>query len=145
MKIASVEFGQVTWLVNVSSPTGDLYLPEALAKLVQKYSFLKSPQAEEFLAALPPDYELHRFNTRKADGSKARRRGAKARRSGAYALIPFSTWRDSGQDDIVACPLEKSQLLPRTRLGEACRLARWSSAREQGSQNTCRKPAAASS
>lgn len=66
----------------------------------------------ELIAALPPEYQLHRFNTRKADGSKARRRGARARRSGAYELVPFANWRDSGQDDIVACPVEKAEFLP---------------------------------
>lgn len=64
-------------------------------------------------AALPADYTLFRFNNRKADGSKARRRGAKAKRSGDYELIPFDEWRTSGQDDVIACPKEKLEQLPR--------------------------------
>ncbi len=56
---------------------------------------------------LPPQYSLLRFDNRKADGSKARRRGAKAKRSGFYELVPFAEWRSKGQDDIIACPNEK--------------------------------------
>lgn len=69
---------------------------------------------EELLQVLPPDYRLFAFDTRKADGSKARRRGARARHSGAYQLIDFQRWLHSGQDDVVACPLEKVDLLPRS-------------------------------
>lgn len=68
---------------------------------------------EELKAALPADYALFRFNNRKADGSKARRRGAKAKRSGNYDLIPFDEWRIAGQDDVIACPNEKLEQLPR--------------------------------
>ncbi len=67
----------------------------------------------ELRAALPADYTLFRFDNRKADGSKARRRGAKAKRSGEYALIAFDEWRSKGQDDVIACPNEKLGLLPR--------------------------------
>ncbi|HIA59321.1 MAG TPA: FkbM family methyltransferase [Gammaproteobacteria bacterium] len=67
----------------------------------------------DFLNTLPPDYELFAFNTRHADGSKAKRRGSKAKRSGAFELLPLAGWRQSGQDDIVACPVEKTGLLPR--------------------------------
>lgn len=71
----------------------------------------------ELQQALPPDYQLFAFDTRKADGSKARRRGASARRSGQYQLIEFRRWLESGQDDVVACPLEKISLLPRSGPG----------------------------
>lgn len=67
---------------------------------------------EELRQVLPPDYRLFAFDTRKADGSKARRRGASARRSGQYQLIEFQRWLERGQDDVVACPLEKVSLLP---------------------------------
>jgi len=69
---------------------------------------------QELSAALPPDYALFRFNNRKPDGSKARRRGAQAKRSGSYELVPFDEWRTTGQDDVIACPEEKLELLPRT-------------------------------
>lgn len=67
---------------------------------------------EEFIATMPKDYEFFVFDIRKADGSKARRKGSKAKRSGYYRLIPHQGWRDKGQDDIVACPKEKLELLP---------------------------------
>ena len=68
---------------------------------------------DDLKVALPTDYALFRFNNRKADGSKARRRGAKAKLSGDYELIPFDEWRISGQDDVIACPKEKLEQLPR--------------------------------
>lgn len=67
---------------------------------------------EELIAAMPEDYQFFVFDIRKPDGSKARRRGARAKRSGYYQLIPFNGWREKGQDDIVACPKEKIDLLP---------------------------------
>ncbi len=68
---------------------------------------------QELSDALPGGYSLFRFDNRKADGSKARRRGAKAKRSGSYRLIPFDEWRSTGQDDVIACPDEHLELLPR--------------------------------
>ncbi len=67
---------------------------------------------EEFESHLPPDYRLFTFDKRKLDGSKARRRDARSRQSGEYHIIPFSAWRSSGQDDIIACPLESVPVLP---------------------------------
>lgn len=67
----------------------------------------------ELKDALPSDYSLFRFDNRKPDGSKARRRGAKAKRSGDYALVAFDEWRSIGQDDVIACPEEKLASLPR--------------------------------
>jgi len=67
---------------------------------------------KELIAAMPANYEFFVFDIRKLDGSKARRKGAKAKRSGSYNLIPHRRWRDTGQDDIVACPKEKIGLLP---------------------------------
>lgn len=67
---------------------------------------------EALLEALPEDYDLYVFNTRKPDGRTARRRGARAKRSGAYELVPLETWRDRDQDDVVAVPREKLSALP---------------------------------
>lgn len=78
-------------------------------------SSLSIASIAELQALLPENYQLFTFDTRKPDGSKARRRGAKAKRSGAYKLIPFDRWRTSGQDDVVACPVEKLEQLPRQR------------------------------
>ncbi|HIF74615.1 MAG TPA: FkbM family methyltransferase [Porticoccaceae bacterium] len=62
---------------------------------------------DELLSHLPCDYNLYCFDTRKFDGSKARRKDRKARKSGKYQLIPFTKWRVEGQDDVIACPNEK--------------------------------------
>ncbi len=72
---------------------------------------------EDLLEHLPPDYALFSFARRKADGSKARRRNARNRRSGIYRVIPLTCLLDSGQEDVIACPLEKSELLPRSNPG----------------------------
>lgn len=68
----------------------------------------------EILDQFPANYELLTFNTRKADGSKSRRKQGKARSSGHYQLIPYNFEFPWGQDDIVACPKEKLQALPRS-------------------------------
>lgn len=67
----------------------------------------------ELQALLPGDYALFTFDMRKADGSKARRRDARSRHSGHYRLIPFDNWLKAGQDDVIACPFEKTELMPR--------------------------------
>jgi FkbM family methyltransferase len=68
---------------------------------------------EELRDHLPAGYSLFTFDTRKADGSKARRRDARSRSSGAYRIIPFTGLLQRGQDDVIACPDEKRALLPR--------------------------------
>lgn len=68
---------------------------------------------EELLSYLPEEYVLFTFDKRKSDGSKARRRDAKSRHSGAYRIVPYSGVRRSGQDDVIACPREKLEKLPR--------------------------------
>jgi FkbM family methyltransferase len=73
---------------------------------------LSFTSAEQFMAHLPQDYRVYTFDTRKVDGSTARRRGARAKRTGAYRLIPLTTWRDKDQDDLVAIPEEKLEAVP---------------------------------
>ncbi len=68
---------------------------------------------QELESVLPANYEFYTFDTRKADGTKARRRGAKEKRSGKYRIIPFQFDRQKGQDDIIACPRERVSSLPR--------------------------------
>lgn len=67
---------------------------------------------EQFLEHLPADYQVYTFDTRKADGSTARRRGARAKRTGAYRLLALQGWRDRDQDDLVAIPKEKLTIVP---------------------------------
>ena len=49
MKVASIDFGQVTWIVDLNLPTGRLYLPEALRKLVERYEFVHHPSIDQML------------------------------------------------------------------------------------------------
>ena len=67
---------------------------------------------EELQQALPEDYQLFTFDKRKADGRKDRRRDALSRYSGAYKIIPLTQFQNTGQDDVIACPAEKSAQLP---------------------------------
>jgi FkbM family methyltransferase len=68
----------------------------------------------ELRSLFPEDYSFLTFDVRKADGSKARRKEAKARVTGDYHLIPFRLELQTGQDNIIACPDEKLDLLPRS-------------------------------
>ena len=68
---------------------------------------------EELRDHLPEGYSLFTFDKRKADGSKARRRDARSRSSGEYRIVPFTGLLQRGQDDVIACPDEKTALLPR--------------------------------
>jgi len=67
----------------------------------------------ELSSLFPDNYEFLTFDIRKADGSKARRKEARARMSGEYQLIPFKFDLQQGQDNIVACPRENLDRLPR--------------------------------
>jgi len=71
---------------------------------------------DEILQLLPKNYTLLTFNKRKVNGSKARRRDAKTRLSGQFEIIDYKSMLKSGQDDVIACPNEKIQKLPRTNL-----------------------------
>ena len=66
---------------------------------------------QEFKDALPNDYQIFRFNTRKASGRTARRRGARAKRTGAYKLEMMTSFLEYGQDDLVAIPEERRRLI----------------------------------
>ncbi|MCP5346020.1 MAG: FkbM family methyltransferase [Gammaproteobacteria bacterium] len=77
-------------------------------------SELSITSLEELVALFPKHYEFFTFDVRKPDGSKARRREARARQSGAYHLVPFDFRFQKGQDDIIACPVEKLEKLPRS-------------------------------
>ncbi|MBC53627.1 MAG: hypothetical protein CMQ34_07285 [Gammaproteobacteria bacterium] len=68
---------------------------------------------DEIMQCLPENYVLLQFNKRKSDGSKNRRKDGRTRISGAYDLIPYAGPLDKGQDDLIACPLEYRQTIPR--------------------------------
>ena len=69
---------------------------------------------EEFMSTLPDDYLIYRFNTRKANGKTARRRGSRAKRTGAYDLKSVNSFLEIGQDDLVAMPKDHSHLVELT-------------------------------
>jgi FkbM family methyltransferase len=71
-------------------------------------SFQNFPQWQ---SAFPTGYHFFTFDIRKANGRKDRKAGAKAKRTGHYKLIPFTQWKPTGQDDVIACPEEKLPLL----------------------------------
>lgn len=75
----------------------------------QQFSFTSK---EDLLSCLPDNYRLLQFNTRKANGDTARRRGSRAKRSGAYQLLPVTEWRDQDQDDLIAIPAELINRIP---------------------------------
>lgn len=77
-------------------------------------SFQSLQQIQE---AFPENYQLLTFDTRKPDGSKARRREAQARVSGAWKIVPYDRILHSGQDDIIACPAELLTRLPMENSG----------------------------
>lgn len=68
---------------------------------------------DEIMQCLPENYVLLQFNKRKHDGSKDRRKDGRTRISGAYDLIPYTGPLEKGQDDLIACPLEYRQTIPR--------------------------------
>lgn len=53
MKVISIEFGQVTWIVDISMSPGRMYFPEALQKINTRYSFVRSPNLNEILSQEP--------------------------------------------------------------------------------------------
>jgi hypothetical protein len=56
-------------------------------------------------------YTLYSPVSVKPDGSKAKRRGSAAKRSGIYETVELKEWRVTGQDDIIAVPEEKFDVL----------------------------------
>lgn len=67
---------------------------------------------EDLLGILPADYALLTFDKRKSNGKTARRRDRGSRLTGHYRVIPYTSMLSIGQDNVIACPLEKMNLLP---------------------------------
>ena len=53
MKVVSIEFGQVTWIVDISMPPGRMYFPESLQKINTRYGFVRGPDLNEMLSQEP--------------------------------------------------------------------------------------------
>ena len=49
MRVLSIEFGQVTWIVDLSLPSGTLYFPEAIKKINERYGFVQFPNLNDLL------------------------------------------------------------------------------------------------
>ena len=67
---------------------------------------------DDLLAALPADYSLLQFDKRDASGRVVRRRGSRSKRNGSYQLSSFDKWWGDGQDDVIAVPSERLDLIP---------------------------------
>jgi len=58
MNLIGIESSRIIFLTQVHRPSGELYLPDAVAKIVKRYSFLKSPSPEQ---ALPYTFAVGKF------------------------------------------------------------------------------------
>jgi hypothetical protein len=54
MELVSIETTRVVYLVRNTRPSGQLYFPEAAAKLIARYNFMKAPTAQELIGR--PEY-----------------------------------------------------------------------------------------
>ena len=63
MKLLSIEFGQVTWIVDLKMPSGTLYLPDTLMKINERYGFIKGSGIDELLSQqASPTFEHGKFD-----------------------------------------------------------------------------------
>jgi FkbM family methyltransferase len=92
--------------------TLQLYRPVLVCELTYRKPLSFRSKAE-ILDLLPDNYELFCLDRRYPDGRKSRRRTGKARQSGHYALVEYPGVLEYGQDDIIACPREHLEKLPR--------------------------------
>jgi hypothetical protein len=58
MKLLSIESSRIIYLMQFHRPAGQLYLPDAVAKFAKRYSFVKTPGAEQ---ALPYVFAIGKF------------------------------------------------------------------------------------
>jgi len=58
MKLVGIENSRIIYLTQYLRPAGQLYLPDAVAKLVKRYSFVKGPSPEQ---ALPFTFSVGKF------------------------------------------------------------------------------------
>lgn len=50
MKLISVDFGQVTWIVDLALPSGNIYYPEIIVAVKNRYKFVTAPSLETLLS-----------------------------------------------------------------------------------------------
>lgn len=53
MKLISIEFGQVTWIVDLVLPSGNIYFPETIVAIKNRYKFVTAPNIETLLLQQP--------------------------------------------------------------------------------------------
>jgi hypothetical protein len=59
MELVGIENTRIIFLTQVHRPSGQIYLPDAIASLVGRYSFLKSPNPDQ--AAFPFTFGIGKF------------------------------------------------------------------------------------
>jgi hypothetical protein len=60
MELVAIDFSRIIYLTQRVRPAGQLYLPDAVQKVAQRYSFAKFPSVEE-LARVPITFSLGKF------------------------------------------------------------------------------------
>jgi hypothetical protein len=60
MELAGIDFSRIIYLTQRMRPAGQVYVPDAVQKLAQRYSFAKLPSVEE-LTRLPLTLSLGKF------------------------------------------------------------------------------------
>jgi hypothetical protein len=58
MQLIGIESSRIIFLTQVHRPSGQLYFPDAVAKVVERYSFIKSPSPDQ---ALPATFSVGKF------------------------------------------------------------------------------------
>jgi hypothetical protein len=58
MQLIGIESSRIIFLTQVHRPSGQLYFPDAVAKLVERYSFIKKPGPE---LVLPATFSIGKF------------------------------------------------------------------------------------
>jgi hypothetical protein len=58
MNLISIDSTRIIFLTQVQRPSGQLYLPDAINKVVERYSFLKAPTPDQ---ALPYTFSVGKF------------------------------------------------------------------------------------
>jgi hypothetical protein len=58
MELTGIDNSRIIFLTQVRRPDGQIYLPDAIAKIVERYSFVKAPNPDD---ALPYTFKVGKF------------------------------------------------------------------------------------
>ena len=61
MKLLTIDSSRIVYLMQVHRPSGQLYLPDAVARIAQRYSFVKSPGMDQ-TTVFPLTFSVGKFN-----------------------------------------------------------------------------------